>query len=214
MSSDHNSPKKVGSTRPASTFQRMERMPPLLMMLYVGLAGITVLFVGLVGAYAITHFRTGAPSGLFALPRFFSLSTIVLLASSYVIAQASRIYAHDDLPTLRRCLGATLLLSCVFAGLQVLGWRELMAQGVFFDGMASGSFVYLLSALHVAHLLGGMVFLLALLVRTHYAAADPVRTLVFIRNPYRRLQLRMVTLYWHFIDGLWIALFGAFLFLY
>ncbi|SET42637.1 cytochrome c oxidase subunit 3 [Hymenobacter actinosclerus] len=214
MSSDHNFPKKVDSNRPPSAFQRMERVPPLLMMLYVGLAGITVLFAVLVGAYAFTHFRADAVSGVYGLPRFFSLSTIVLLASSYVIAQASRIYAHDDLPTLRRCLGATLLLSCVFAGLQVLGWRELMAHGIYFDGMASGTFVYLLSALHVAHLLGGMLFLLVLLLRTHYASTDAVRTLVFIRNPYRRLQLRMVTIYWHFIDALWIALFAAFLFLY
>ncbi|MBT9392443.1 cytochrome c oxidase subunit III [Hymenobacter sp. NST-14] len=214
MTPDPNRSNKVGSNRPASSLQRMERVPPLLMMLYAGLAGVTVLFVVLVGAYAYTRFRAEMPTGNYPLPRFFSLSTIVLLISSYVIAQARRLYEQDDLLTLRRCLGATLLLSSVFAGLQLLGWRELMAQGVFFNGESSGTFVYLISALHVAHLLGGMLFLLTLLLRTHYAARDAVRSLVFIRNPYRRLQLRMITLYWHFIDGLWIALFAAFLFLY
>ncbi|OWP65124.1 cytochrome c oxidase subunit III [Hymenobacter amundsenii] len=214
MSSDHDRSKKVGSNRPISSLQRMERVPPMLMLLYVGLVGTTVLFAVLVGAYVFTRLRSGLPGNVYPLPRFFSLSTIVLLISSYVISQARRLYDQDDLATLRRCLGATLLLSSIFAGLQVLGWRELMAQGVFFDGMASGTFVYLISALHVAHLLGGMLFLLTLLLRTHYAERDAVRSLVFIRNPYRRLQLRIITIYWHFIDGLWIALFAAFLFLY
>lgn len=217
MSSDAERTNKIGANRPASSFQQMERVPLLLMMLYVGLAGIAVLFVVLVAAYIYTRFRADVATGIYPLPRFFSLSTIVLLVSSYVIAQAQRLYARDDLSGLTRCLGAALLLSSIFAGLQVLGWRELVAQGVLVNGdgsTASGTFIYLLSALHVVHLLGGMLFLLTLLVRTHHASRDAVRNLVFIRNPYRRLQLRMITIYWHFIDALWVALFAVFLFLY
>jgi cytochrome c oxidase subunit III len=217
MSSDAERTNKVGANRPVSPFQQMERVPLLLMMLYVGLAGIAVLFVVLVAAYIYTRFRADAVTGIHPLPRFFSLSTIVLLGSSYVIAQAQRLYARDDLNGLTRCLGAALLLSSIFAGLQLLGWRELVAQGVLVNGdgsTASGTFIYLLSALHVVHLLGGMLFLLTLLVRAHQASRDAVRNLVFIRNPYRRLQLRMITIYWHFIDALWIALFAVFLFLY
>jgi len=214
MSFDSERTNKVGANRPASSFQRMERVPLLLMMLYIGLAAVAALFVVLVAAYTYTRLRSGLPTSTYPLPRFFSLSTIVLLLSSYVIAQGQRLYAQDDLAGLTRCLGATFLLSSVFAGLQILGWQELHANQLFFTEEASGTFVYLISALHVAHLLGGMLFLLVLLVRTHHASRDAVRNLVFIRNPYRRLQLRMVTIYWHFIDGLWIALFAAFLFLY
>ncbi|WP_223284553.1 hypothetical protein [Hymenobacter qilianensis] len=53
-----------------------------------------------------------------------------------------------------------------------------------------------------------------LFLRTAHAARDGVRTLVFIRNPYRRRQIQMLGFYWHFLDGLWIALFALFLFLY
>ncbi|RSK44003.1 cytochrome c oxidase subunit 3 [Hymenobacter rigui] len=214
MNSDSESSNKVGANRPASTLKRMEGVPLLLMMLYVGLAGITVLFVVLVAAYAYTRFHNGASTGIYPLPRYFSLSTIVLLISSYVIAQAQRLYAQDNLRALARCLGATFLLSSIFAGLQALGWQELKQQGFNFTGKASGTFVYLISGVHVVHVLGGMLFLLVLLLRTHHASRDAVRSLVFIRNPYRRLQLRMITLYWHFIDGVWLALFAAFLFLY
>lgn len=214
MNSDKERKDKVGANRPASAFQRMERMPPMLMMLYLSLVGIGVLFLFLVVAYAQTRYMADLPRGLHPFPKFFSISTIVLLVSSYTLAQAPRLYRADDVPNLARCLGATLLLGCIFAGLQVLGWRELMTQGVFFDGMASGTYVYLISALHVAHLLGGMLFLLALLLRTIHASRDAVRTLVFIRNPYRRLQLRLLSMFWHFIDALWVVLFVVFVFMY
>lgn len=203
--------------RRRSAFGRVERLPPLFVAAYMALVGIGVLFAVLVAAYVSTRLRSGIPTGLYALPRYFSLSTIVLLVSSYTIAQAPRLYAADDLATLRRCLGATLLLGCVFAGLQVLGWRELMANGVSFQGgnsRSSGQFLYLISGLHVAHLLGGMLFMLMLLLRVAHAERDAVRSLVFIRNPYYGRQLRLLGTYWHFIDVLWVALFGVFLFMY
>ena len=214
MNSDFERGNKVGANRSASSFRRLERIPSLLLMLYVGLAGVAALFVVLIGAYTYTRLRNGEVAGVYPLPRYFSLSTIVLLVSSYVVAQSPRLYAQDDVSGLARCLGATLLLSSIFAGLQLLGWLELTRQGLEFTGETSVRFLFLISGVHVAHVLGGMLFLLVLLVRTHQAARDAVRGLVFIRNPYRRLQLRMITLYWHFIDGVWLALFAAFLFLY
>lgn len=214
MNSDKEHKDKIGAGRPASTLQRMERMPLLLMMLYLGLVGITVLFVVLLVAYARLRYTNGVPVGLQPFPRYFSLSTIVLLVSSYTISQAKRLYQQDDMANLVRCLGATLLLSSIFAGLQGLGWRELHTQGILLDELGSDTLLYLISALHVVHLLGGMLFLLALLLRTMHASRDGVRTLVFIRNPYRRLQLHMITVYWHFIDVLWVVLFATFLFLF
>jgi cytochrome c oxidase subunit 3 len=219
MNSDRERKDKIGANRPASAFQRMERVPPLVMMLYLAMLGIGVLFLFLIIAYAHTRYEADLPRGLHPFPKFFSISTIVLLISSYTLAQAQRLYRTDDVVNLSRCLGATLLMGCIFAGLQVLGWRELMEHGVLFSGedektYAGGSFIYLISALHVAHLLGGMVFLLALLLRTLHASRDAVRTLVFIRNPYRRLQLRLLGMFWHFVDALWVVLFVVFVFLY
>lgn len=217
MNSENDRKNQIGAHRSPSSFGRIERLPPLVVALYLALLAITVMFVMLVAAYVATRLRSGVPTGLHALPRYFSLSTIVLVVSSYTIGQAPRLYAQDDLGSLARCLGATLLLGSVFAGLQVLGWRELMSHGVPFQGQASsssGQFIYLISALHVAHLLGGMLFLLALLLRVIHADRDAVRSLVFIRNPYHRRQLALLGTYWHYIDVLWIVLFAVFLFMY
>ena len=168
MTPENDSRNQVGTPQDATTFARMERLPPLLMVLYLVMLAITVMFVILVAAYINARMRSGVPTGLHALPRYFSLSTIVLVVSSYTIGQARRLYAQDDLASLGRCLGATLLLGFVFAGLQVLGWRELVLYGVPFQGAAStssGQFIYLISALHVVHLLAGILFLLVLLLR-------------------------------------------------
>ena len=197
-----------------SAFSRIERLPPLQMMLYLALLGITVLFGVLVALYVASRGYSPLPTGAHPFPRYFSLSTVVLLVSSYTLGQAPRLYRADDLPSLVRCLGATLLLGCIFSGLQVQGWRELVQQGVFFTGERSGTFVYVITGLHVAHVLVGLLFLLTQLLRTAHAARDGVRTLVFIRNPYYRRQLRLLGTYWHFIDALWVVLFCVFLFLY
>ncbi|KUG07864.1 cytochrome c oxidase subunit 3 [Solirubrum puertoriconensis] len=214
MNSDKERKDKVGAGRPAPAFARIEKVPPLVMLLYLSLVGVTVLFAILVALYIQTRANNGSVGSVHPFPRWFSLSTVVLVVSSYVLSQATRLYREDDVSGLSRCLVSTLILGCIFAGLQVLGWRELDQQGIFFTGEPSGTYVYLISALHVVHMLGGMLFLLVLLVRTVYAARDGVRTLVFIRNPYRRLQLRLLGIYWHFIDGLWVALFMMFLFLF
>jgi cytochrome c oxidase subunit 3 len=217
MNSEHDRKNQVGARRGSSPLGRIERVPPLMMAGYLAIVAIASMFVILVAAYAYTRLHSGVPTGLHPLPRYFSLSTIVLLMSSYTIAQAPRLYAADDLSNLARCLLATLLLGCVFAGLQALGWHELIRNGVSFRGdtsRSSGQFIYLISALHVAHLLGGMLFLLALLLRVKHADRDAVRALVFNRNPYHRRQLRLLGTYWHFVDVLWVALFAVFLFLY
>jgi cytochrome c oxidase subunit 3 len=217
MNPDSERDNQIGARRWASSFGRIERLPPLLVAGYLGMLAIAIMFAILIAAYVQARVNSGVATGLFALPRYFSLSTIVLLISSYTMGQAPRLYAQDDLPSLARCLTATLLLGCVFAGLQVLGWRELLQNGVAFRGegsRSSGQFLYLISGLHVMHLLGGMLLLLLVLVRVAHAERDAVRTLVFIRNPYHRRYLRLLGTYWHFIDVLWLVLFGVFLFMY
>ena len=214
MNSEPNPNNQVGAGQAQSGLARIERLPPMLVVLYLAMLASTIMFVVLMAAYVTTRTHSGLPTGLHPFPRYFSLSTIVLLISSYTIGQATRLYAQDDLNGLGRCLGATLLLGCIFAGLQGLGWRELVSHGVLFRGQASGTFVYLISALHVVHLFGGVLYLLGLLLRVVQARRDAVRALVFIRNPYHRRQLRALATYWHFVDVLWVLLFAVFLFLY
>lgn len=207
MNSDKKN--KVGSKQ-RSTFDKIEQMHPIRMLLYLSMIGIGVLFFILVVAFA----RTGGFSGEdFYLPKFFSISTLLLLFSSYTINQIPRIYRKDKLKKMARYLALTLGLGVLFVGAQLLGWHEMARTGVHFTGKTSGTYLYLISALHVLHLLGGLIFLSFLFFKTAHVAADSVRSLIFIRDPYRRLQLSMLCSYWHFLDFLWLGLYLVFLFM-
>jgi cytochrome c oxidase subunit 3 len=67
----------------------------------------------------------------------------------------------------------------------------------------SGSFLYLLSGLHVLHLLGGLIWLLALLVLSFGGKISAQNV----------LPLELGSIYWHFLDILWVYLFLFLLFI-
>jgi len=83
-----------------------------------------------------------------------------------------------------------------------MAWRELARRGFYLSTSAGSSFVYLLTAAHAVHLLGGIVVLL-------YAAG-----LWVLRRPIdaRRIVVDVTALYWHFMCVLWVGIF-AFLWL-
>lgn len=207
---DFDRKKKVGTSRP-SAFSRIEKIHPFMMMLYLSMMGIGVLFLMLVIAYVQSHsFDTEAWK--LTLPRFFSISTLIMLFSSYALGKAGRCYKKDNLRKLKRYFLAAILLSLAFVMSQVAGWYEISAAGINFTELATGTYLYLISALHAVHLLGGLLFLTVIYFRTQHASSDAIRTLVFIRNPFIRQQISMLTLYWHFMGGIWIGLYLIFLF--
>lgn len=206
---DSDKKKKVDA-RQLSAFGGIEKMHPIRMLLYLSMIGIGILFFILVVAFARTG---GFQQENFELPKFFSVSTILLLFSSYAISRVPRLYKRDRLKKMTRHLGMTLGLGVLFVGAQLIGWNEMAKAGVYFTGKASGTYLYLISALHVLHLLGGIIFLSFLFFKTAHVATDGVRSLIFIRDPYRHLQLAMLCGYWHFMDFLWLGLYLVFLFM-
>ncbi|NDK55470.1 cytochrome c oxidase subunit 3 [Pontibacter fetidus] len=207
---DSDKKNKVGS-RQLSAFKQIERMHPIRMLLYLSMVGIGVLFFILLVAFI----RTGGFQGEnVQLPKFFSISTVLLLFSSYTISRVPGIYRKDKLHKMTRYLGATLVLGLLFIGAQLLGWREMTSEGINFSGKASGTYLYLISALHILHLAGGLIFLFFLFFKTAHVATDSVRSLIYIRDPYRQLQLAMLSSYWHFLDFMWLGLYLVFLFMF
>ena len=207
---DFEKKNRVGTSRD-SAFSRIEKLHPFMMMLYLSMMGIGILFLMLVIAYVqSSSFDTLA--GKFTFPRFFSISTIMLLASGYTISKTKRSYKKDNLVKLKRYFLLTILLAIGFVLSQLGSWYGISYQGISFRGLATGTYIYLISALHAVHLIGGFIFLAYLFFKTQRAVSDPIRTLVFIRNPFVRQQIKMLTIYWYFMDGMWVFLYLIFLF--
>src|SRR5690606_41834966 len=64
------------------------------------------------------------------------------------------------------------------------------------DALPICTYLYLITALHILHLAGGIIFLSYLFFKTAHVVTDGIRSLIFIRDPYRSLQLSMLTSYW------------------
>lgn len=174
------------------------------------LMGITALFLALTVSFVYNRVQNDLPP--VRLPWIFLFNTLVLLGSSATLTWAKRAYKSDDTAAYQKALIATIALSLLFLGLQVFGWQQLFSRQIFFNSGNSASYLYLISGLHFAHVIAGLPFLARFLQTARRRMKDPVSVLVYFSDPEKRLKLRLLTLYWHFLDALWIYLvlfFGA-----
>ena len=167
-------------------------------MLYFAIGSMVMLFAGMTSAYVV---RLGQGNWLkFDMPQIFYFSTAVILICSVTINWAVQSAKKDELAKVRNALLLTLLLGITFIVFQVIGWNHLTAQKIFFagkDSNASGSFFYVITGMHLAHLIGGILYLLAVTVKSFNKKY----------NSKNYLSLQLCATYWHFLDGLWIYLF-------
>jgi len=162
----------------------------------LALAGIVMFFMALTSSFLVRK-GLGDDWVAFALPRILWVNTLVLLASSLTIQLARKHMRLAQAGGFRRWWSITTVLGVLFLAGQFAAWRQLAAQGVFLVTNPSSSFFYVLTALHGLHLLGGIVALFYVAYRpwqrsriTQATAAD------------------LVSIYWHFMDGLWVFLFA------
>ena len=171
-------------------------------LLWVALVSIMMMFAGLTSAY-IVRMAEGNWQEI-ELPQIFYFSTAVLLISSITMNLAVSAAKKDDFAKIKVYSWITFALGITFVIFQVEGWKDLIAQEIYFSGgNASGSYIYVLSGVHLAHVVGG---LLALMI-TGFKA---------LRQAYhskKMLGLQLCSIYWHFLDFLWIYLFLFLLFI-
>jgi cytochrome c oxidase subunit 3 len=171
-------------------------------LLWVGILSIVMLFAGLTSAYVVR-----ADNGnwlLFNLPNAFYLSTAVIVTSSITLFFAFQMAKKNNQKGIIIGLLATFVLGLLFAYLQYAGWSELYGKHIVFGGKssnASGSFLYLITFLHLLHLFAGLISLLVTLKNSIQGKYNAQNT----------LGLELCSIYWHFLDILWVYLF---LFLY
>jgi cytochrome c oxidase subunit 3 len=167
-------------------------------MTWILLSAIVMMFVALASAYI---FLSGGDQWQpVRLPRTFIVSTGLILISSGTMEVARRRLHQEDSRSYSLWLLATLLLGFAFVGSQLMGWKQLVAEGVYLSGNPHSSFFYLFTGTHGIHLLGGLTAL-------SYLALRGRRVLVGVSSEKRLAATDSVSLYWHFMDGLWVALF-------
>ena len=95
--------------------------------------------------------------------------------------------------------------------LQMIGWQDLVHQEIFLATSNMSSYLYLISGLHFMHVIAGLPFLILFFRAARKNMREPVSVLVYFSDPEKRLKLKLLTFYWHFLDALWIYLILFFL---
>ncbi len=167
-------------------------------MLWFGMISMTMTFAGLTSAYLISSNRKDWDLS-FELPLEFSVSTILILLSSLTFYFGKKNILISKLKSLW-FLGLTFGISVGFVFLQFKGFGVLIDKGYYFTGAEShvnSSFLYVLVVLHLLHLFFGIIFL-------------SIVTFKVIKEKYNSTNIlgaSLVTIFWHFLGGLWLYLF-------
>jgi cytochrome c oxidase subunit 3 len=172
-------------------------------LIWVAMVSMLMVFAGLTSAYVV---RMEAGHWLeFELPQMFYVSTAIIIMSSVTMNWVLSSAKKNDFQNMKLAAGITLLLGFAFIICQFKAWGALVEQKVFFAGTysnAAGSFLYILTGLHLVHLVGGIIALSVVWVKS-------IKQRYNSKNLY---GIRLCAIFWHFLDALWIYLFLFLLF--
>lgn len=173
-------------------------------MVWLGIASSVLLFTILLIAYVVR--QTGPGWMATKLPNVFLISTGVILLSSLTLKNAIQAFRHERFSTYRANIATTFGLGILFVILQAWGWRQMTRTGIELEGNPAGGFVYIISGIHLLHIVIGLIFLAILLIEAMRRRLY-VDSFVYSVNPPNWLKIRLISLYWHFVDILWLGLF-------
>ncbi|MFY9243376.1 MAG: cytochrome c oxidase subunit 3 [Polaribacter sp.] len=173
-------------------------------MLWVSMISMVMFFAGLTSAYVISMKRDDWVS--FDLPQAFYVSTFLIIASSIALSLSQRFLKKDKRQLSLIMLVVTLLLGIGFVWQQYVGFNQLKSIGLFFTGpesTVSTSFIIGITFMHVLHILAGVIVLFVV-IYNHFK---------YKYKPNDMLGFELGSIFWHFVDILWIYLFLFFSFI-
>ncbi|MGA3702852.1 cytochrome o ubiquinol oxidase subunit III [Ralstonia nicotianae] len=139
----------------------------------------------------------GGPGGrqLFELP--FVFAETMLLVSSYTFGIALLKQDADAAPRMVRWLGVTFLLGALFVGMELYEFSHLLHEGAGPGVSAYLSAFFTLVGTHGLHVTAGLLWLAVMVHQVRHFGLDGVV----------RRRLACLSLFWHFLDLVWICVF-------
>jgi cytochrome c oxidase subunit 3 len=125
-------------------------------------------------------------------------ATIILVLSSFTCQMAVWAIRRNDHAGFRRGIAVTLVLGAVFLLIQAYDYSVLMNEGLNMGTTTFGTTYFTLTGFHGAHVFGGVLMLSVVLYRG-MAGQFSAR---------HHDMVEATSLYWHFVDVVWILLFS------
>jgi cytochrome c oxidase subunit 3 len=173
-------------------------LQPKKFIMWLFMISSIIFFAGLTSGF-IVYSGDGAGKSLnVPLPKSFIYSTIIIIISSLTLHWSYLQTKRLKFERQKLGLWLTLVLGLVFIGMQIYGWAVWTDLGIFFiNSNASISFVYVFTLTHILHIIAGLIIILA-------ALASSYKKLPNVTNLFR---MEIASIFWHFVDILWIYLY-------
>jgi cytochrome c oxidase subunit 3 len=175
-----------------------QKINPQRFLMWVAIGSIVMMFAGLTSAYIVKKNQGNWLS--FELPTVFWYSTGVILASSVTLFLASLSLKAGKISIYKLLITVTAILGVLFVNMQWTGFQDLETRGIALIGTqsnSSSSFLFIITGLHMLHVLGGVIALLVLFFKAFWIKSSQINL----------VPVQIVSTYWHFVDILWIYLF-------
>lgn len=166
---------------------------------WIYLMGDCLIFACLFATFAVLSGNVaGGPSGreLFDLP-YVAVETVLLLVSSYTFGLATLGVQAGSRGRVLAWLALTFLLGAAFIGMEVHEFALLIGEGAGPNRSAFLSAYFTLVGTHGVHVTAGLVWLAVMMHQVFHFGLDGIV----------RRRLACLSLFWHFLDLVWICVF-------
>jgi len=176
--------------------KKQRSMHPKKFAMWLFIVSVGMLFAAWTSAYIVKRGDTDWVEII--IPSQFYINTVIIIISSVTLVLGSWALKRDQFERAKVLIAITTVLGIAFMVGQFLAYDEMISLSQHFSGgSTSSSFVYVLSGAHGLHVLGGVVYLILLMIAVF-------RGKVHSKN---MVMAEMCGTYWHFLDVLWLYLF-------
>ena len=160
---------------------------------------LSMLFGASLIGYMVVRLRAPAwpPPGMPRLPDALWISTAIIVISGFTMQSAVRAARHGRQGALRAAMLLTTLLGVLFLLSQTVNWFSLAAASLTAGINLYGFTFYVLTGLHAAHVIGGVIPLIVVTVRSWQGRYGPAF------HP----GVEYCAIYWHFLMVVWVVMF-------
>ncbi len=171
------------------------------LLMWLFLASDCMFFAALIGTYLVYNGRSLVgpyPVEILDIP-LTTVSTFVLLMSSFLMVLALHAIRLGNIPQFRLWTFGVAFFGAIFLGFQVYEFSHFVHEGLTLQTNLFGSTFFTLTGTHGVHVTIGVLWLLSLLVLSY------IRPM----TAQDALSVEIAGLYWHFVDIVWIVIFTA-----
>ena len=176
-----------------------QKIHPHKLLMWIAIASICMMFAGWTSAFLVR--KAQGNWLLFSMPTSFWISTGVVLLSSLTMFLSIKEFKNNNITKFKLLFNTTTLLGIAFMVLQFMGFAEMHKAGLNLASSAegvSGSFIYVISSVHILHMLGGVIAMIIM----NFVLKNRIKN-----NNLSSNGLEILGTSWHFVDVLWIYLF-------